>query len=140
MYCSQQGFALRNSLITIAIIIALLAVIITQLPKGYSDDVSKIGKGSNVALLLHDKNSVTSLDMMGFMDDIRYDYEGKVDFMVVNMSVSTPMERAFVQQQELNHAALILFSPDGMRLNAFASIQDSGGLRKALDETFHLKQ
>ena len=113
MYRIQQGFALRNNLITIAVILGLLMIIASTLPRGYSDDISKIGNGNNIALLIHDKNTVTSLDIMGLMDDARDEYAEIVDFMVVSIDVTTPPERAFVQQQKVRNSAIILFSTEG---------------------------
>ena len=140
MYRFQQGFALRNNLIAIAVILALLAIIASTLPKGYSDDVSQIGNGNNIALLIHDKNTVTSLDIMALMDEIRDDYAGIVDFMVVSVDVATPQERAFVQQQKVRNAAVLLFSPEGERLDVLWSVPDVDALRTSLNETFQLKQ
>jgi len=139
MYRTQQGFGLRNSLITIAIIVVSLVFVISKLPKGYSDDVSTVGKGTNVALLLHDKNTMTSLDLMGLMDEVRDDYVNQVDFIVVNIDVATPKERVFVQQQQMGNAAILLFSPAGERLKVFMDIRNVGTFRKILNDTFQLK-
>jgi len=138
MYRFQHGFALRNNLIVITVILALLMIIASTLPKGYSDDVSKIGNGNNIALLIHDKNTVTSLDIMALMDEIRSDYAGIVDFMVVSIDVTTPQERAFVQQQKVRNAAVLLFSPEGERLDVLWSVPGADAFRSRLNKTFQL--
>lgn len=138
MYNTQQGFARQSSLVTIVIMIALLAFVISKLPQGYSNDISKIGKGTNVTVLVHNKGDVSSLNTMALLDGIRNDYSGQIEFLV--MDIETPEGKIFTQQQQIYTSALVLFSPEGKRIKVLMGIKDADNLRIALEQTFHISQ
>ncbi|MCK5640764.1 MAG: hypothetical protein KAJ19_08200 [Gammaproteobacteria bacterium] len=134
MFRTQQGFASKSTLITIVVMIALLAFVVSKLPRGYSDDISKIGKGTNVVALIHDKNNAYSLNTMALLNEVRNEYSEKIKFLVVDLA--TPQGKAFSQQQEIFTSALALFSSDGERLVVLTDIEDSNMLRAALEQAF----
>ncbi|MCC6207344.1 MAG: hypothetical protein IT488_04255 [Gammaproteobacteria bacterium] len=133
---TQTGSALRSSLITLGVIVALLAVAFAMLPKGFSDDVSRIGQGSNVVVLMHNKEAVQSLDLMTLMNKVRTNYEGRIEFLAVD--IDTDAGRAFMEQQQIGGSALLLFDPDGVRRGVLISVRDEQTLRAALDNAFGL--
>ncbi len=128
----QSGFAIRSTLITLAIIGVVLAVGVMLLPRGFSDDTSKIGRGKPVAVLTHDKNTVYSQRLMELMNTVRDDYAGRVEFVVVELE--SAKDRAFLQQQRVNSAMLLLFGPDGRRRAALDNVTDERSLRAALEQ------
>lgn len=130
------GSALTSSVLTILAIILLLAFVIAKLPRGYSDDVSKIGQGANIMVLVHNKDSVHSLNLMGLMDKVRGDYKGEVEFLVVD--VATPPGRSFADKQQLNHSTLAFYGPDGQRRELLFGVENEAGLRMAIDQVFAL--
>ena len=71
MYHAHRGSAAHTTLITVFAITAFLATAFLLLPKGFSGDTSVIGKGSNVAVLAHNKDSVKSLNLMELMNQLR---------------------------------------------------------------------
>jgi hypothetical protein len=129
-------FARRGVLIAIAMAVAVLAVLITRLPRGFSDDLSRIGRGSYVAVLVHDKNSVWSHNLMALLNQVRSDYAGRVEMLVAD--VETESGRAFVQAQRLGGGSLVFFGPDGMRRGVLVGAVDESGLRRALDDASSL--
>ena len=134
MKITQTGSALRSSLLTIAAIIALLGLISTQLPKAYNDDLSRVGAGTNTAVLIHNKNGVQSLDLMSRVDQVRSDFEDHVEFLIAD--VDTDSGRRFMQAQQIGNIGLVLFSPDGTRLCVLDATLDAEALRMTLGSTF----
>lgn len=134
MKTSQTGSALRSILITIAVVIALVGFLVTQLPKGYQDDLGSIGKGTGTVVLIHNKNSARSLELMGVVDQVRSDFEGHVDFLIAE--VDTDNGRAFLQAQQVSNIGLLVFSADGQRLRFVDGPIDKDALRTALGSAF----
>lgn len=133
---SHAGSTLRSSLITIVVIVALLGIAVIMLPKGYNDDLSKIGQGANVVVLIQNKGASQSMDLINLLNHVRDDYEDRVEFLIAD--TDTRDGKAFAQQQQLDSSMLVFFAPDGTRLNVVDSNIDEAGLRMALDNTFRL--
>ena len=134
---TQTGSALRTTLITIAATIAVLAFLITRLPQGFSDDLSKIGRGSNIAVLVHNKSTVRSQNLMSLLNQVRPDYAGKVEWLVAD--IDTESGKAFVREQQVKDSILVFFGPDGTRRGVLEGAVDENGLRVALVNAFSLK-
>jgi predicted polyphosphate/ATP-dependent NAD kinase len=134
---TQTGSALRTTLITIAATIAVLAFLITRLPQGFSDDLSRIGRGANIVVLVHSKSTVRSQNLMSLLNQVRPDYAGKVEWLVAD--IETESGKAFVREQQLNDSILVFFGPDGTRRGLLEGAVDENGLRMALDTAFSLK-
>lgn len=136
MHRNETGSALRSSLITVGVIATLLVIAFLMLPKGFSDDLSRIGQDANVVVLTHNKEAVQSLDLMTLMNNIRGDYAGRIEFLAVD--IDTDAGRAFMEQQQIGGSALLLFDPDGVRRGVLISVRDEQTLRAALDNAFGL--
>lgn len=134
MKTSQTGSALRSILITLAVVVVLVSALVSLLPKGYKDDLSVIGKGVGTVVLIHNKNGVQSLNLMGVVDKVRSDYEGRVEFLIAE--VDTASGRTFMQAQQVTNVGLLFFSPDGQRLRFVDGPIDKAALRAALDSEF----
>ncbi len=130
----RSGSALRSSLITIGVIVLLLALAATLLPRGFSDDVSKIGQGANAVVLVHNKEAVLSQELMTLLNEVRSDYEPGTVFFVVD--VATPDGRRFAETQGVSDSLVLLFGPDGSRRGTIAAVRDADSLRTALDAAF----
>lgn len=134
MKTTQTGVAWRSILITIAVVIVLVGVLGTLLPRGYQDDLGRIGKGVGTVVLIHNKNGARSLELMGVVDQVRSDFEGHVDFLIAE--VDTAPGRAFMQAQQMTNVGLVFFSADGQRLRQVDGPIDKEALRAALDGAF----
>ena len=134
MKITQTGFALRSFLITLAVVIALFGLLVSLLPKGYQDDLSRIGKGVGTVVLIHNKNGAKSLELMGVVDKVRSDFAGRVDFLIAE--VDTDSGRKFMQAQQVSNIGLVFFAPDGQRLRYVDGPIDKVALRAALDSAF----
>ena len=134
MHHTQNGSAARTTLIVLAAIGAFIAVAVMLLPKGFSSDTSIIGRGSNVVVLAHNKDSVYSLNLMDIMNQVRGDYTGRIDFVVAD--ANTPRGRAFIEKQQVELGTLLLFGPDGTRRGVVNAIKNQTELRTTLDSIF----
>lgn len=131
----SSGSALSATLISIIVIVAFLIIAFMMLPKGFSSDTSIIGQGSNVVVLAHNKDSVQSLNLMEYMNKVRNDYAGKVEFVVAD--ANTPQGSAFIDSQKIVQlGTLLLFAADGKRLQVVGNINSQSGLRSVLDATY----
>jgi len=131
MTYGQTGSAkLTNFAIIIAICVILFVAAIL-LPKGFSDDLTIIGKGSVAVVLTHDKNSMNGIEMMDLLNKVRSDYKGEVEFLVVD--VNTLKGQTFMQQQRVGAIVLVLFDPDGTRGDMIGGDIGEQELRSAFD-------
>ena len=130
--------SLRYSLLTVAAILAGLAFAAAMLPRGFSDDLSRIGGGANVAVLVHNRNSAQSLELMSLVNAVRSDYAGKAEFLVAD--IDSDSGKAFVREQRPGDSILVFFGPKGTRRGAINRIKDEKELRQALDAAFGLRQ
>ena len=135
MTYSQAGIVSRATLYIILGASVFLAAAFMLLPKGFSDDASKIGQGKSAVVLVHDKSSMRSLDIMTMLNKVRGDYASKIDFIVVN--ISSKEGQLFRQQQNVNAFALIFFNPKGARLGLLVNNMDESKLRLELDKISH---
>jgi hypothetical protein len=136
MTSTQVGLARYTRLIVIFTICAILVAVVMLLPKGFSDDMSKIGQGTNVVVLTHNKNSVQSMELMELLNTVRSDYEEMVEFLVVD--IDTREGQAFIRREGVSFGAsvLVLFDGDGARKGILAGSVSEKELRSALDGIF----
>lgn len=132
MIYNQAGSASRTTLLILLGVGAFLAAAIMLLPKGFSNDVSKIGQGVASVVMVHDKNSMRSLDLMTLLGNVRSDYSDTVEFIVVD-EISREGQ-IFQQQQNVGAINLIFFSANGVRQGTFNNSKSEVELRSALDK------
>jgi len=131
MIYTQNGFARLTNLVILLTVCVILVAAIMLLPKGFSDDLSKIGQGSVVLVLTHDKDTVGGMLAMELLNTVRSDYEGLVDFLAVD--VNTSQGHAFTRQQGVGSVVLVLFGPDGSRLDVLSAGISEKELRSVLN-------
>jgi hypothetical protein len=133
---AEKGSALRSTLITVAIVVFALAFAATLLPRGFSDDLSRIGQGRPAVVLIHDKEAVASMELMTMLNDIRSDYEDRLEFLAID--VVTEDGRRFAQSQGLGSSLLVLFDGTGNRVGIVDGIRDPAVLRSTLERQLGL--
>jgi len=97
--------------IVIGLLLVLVAIVMMNLPRGFSDDLSRIGKGKAAVVLVRDKNAVQSFDLMEVMNGIRDKYAGRVEFLLTDFD--TPEGRAFITANNAARVTLVLFDVSG---------------------------
>ena len=112
----------------------LITFAVWQLPRGYDADLSRIGHGSNVAVLVHDRNGVESLTLMQSVDGIRSHYRGRVIFLIADLQ--SDEGRAFAARERVGAGTLVLFGPDGTRRAELAGRHSTAQLDAAMHDAF----
>lgn len=112
----------------------LLGVFVWTLPRGYSVDLSLIGKGNNVAVLVHDQGMMGSEQLMRAVSNLRSQYEPQITFIVAD--INTPSGRAFADAHDVQSTTLLLFGASGDKLATLYGPQDEAKLRVSLDQLF----
>jgi hypothetical protein len=106
------------------------AVIAMNLPRGYSDDLSRIGKGKVAVVLVRDKNAVQSFDLMEVMDAVRGKYDGQVEFLLTDSD--TPEGRAFITDKGAARVTLVVLDGNGKTLDVLSPPQTAAGVQQAI--------
>ncbi len=122
-------------LLTAVVLLGVAAIAVSILPRGFSQDISLIGKGDNIVVLFKDSFSVSGQENMDAMSAIRDEYEGRVTFIVADENVE--QGKRFTGLYGVDSVALVFFAPDGKRLNIFHGAQDKESLRKIINTEFH---
>jgi hypothetical protein len=116
--------------IVIGLLLLLAAIVVMNLPKGYSDDLSRIGKGKPAVVLVRDKSAVQSFELMNSLNGIRDQYAGQVEFLLTDFD--TPEGRAFMKANNAARASLVLFDASGKPVNILHAPQTAGTLRQQI--------
>jgi len=122
--------------VSIVLIIVGLGFGVKMLPSGYSEDLSVIGSGKNVVVLVHNKEGVRSLNLMNQVDAIRDNYNGRIEFRIAESG--TPKGAEFVQRNMVGDAMLVLFQGDGTTVGKLIIRDSPEELAKTLEQTFGL--
>jgi len=128
---SRTGRPRWANRIAILVVCLVLVFAVLLLPKGFSDDLSKIGQGLPVVVLMHDKNSVKSLALMELLNKIRSDYAGKIEFLAVD--IDSQEGQVFSRRQAVGAITLLLFDAHGVRRAVLDQSADENLLRSVLD-------
>ncbi|MDZ7593875.1 MAG: hypothetical protein U0932_04420 [Thiobacillus sp.] len=136
MSTGKPGSRPWSKWMTLMLLLATGLFVIKQLPSGYSSDLDRIGQGRNTVVLIHDKMSANTLHVMEAVDAIRGDYADDIEFLVAD--VNTPESAAFIRQQNVNGATILMFAADGRRLQVLHGVLSIEALRMAIKEAFQL--
>lgn len=101
------------------------------LPSGYSDDLSRIGKGQAAIVLVRDNQTVQSHDLLAVMDGIRDHYTGKVEFMLIDHN--TPQGSGFMATHNAQRTELVLLDAQGNFVKIVRAPQTEESLSQELD-------
>jgi hypothetical protein len=116
--------------IVIGLLLLLVPIVVMNLPKGYSDDLSRIGKGKPAVVLVRDKAAVQSFELMNLLNGIRGQYDGQVEFLLTDFD--TPEGRAFMKANNAARASLVLFDAGGKPVNILYAPQTAGTLQQQI--------
>lgn len=121
-------------LLTAVVLLGVGAIAIWLLPRGYSQDISVIGKGSKVLVLLQEPFTVDSQENLDAMNALRAEFEGRVKFIVADKKVE--QGKKFTQLYGVASTAFVFFAPDGDKLAVLYGTQNVDTLRKNINSTF----
>ena len=123
--------------IAVAVIIMVVAIAVMNLPRGYSDDLSRIGKGKPAIVLVRDKNVVQSFDLLQILDGIRSDYSGRIDFLLTDSN--TPEGSAFMSANNAPKVTLVLMDAGGKTAKILYPPQTAENVRQEISNSLGIK-
>jgi hypothetical protein len=94
-----------------AFFVVLAAVAVMNLPRGFSDDLSLIGKGKPAIVFIRDKNAVQTFGLLEVMNSIRDQYAGQVEFLLTDFD--TRQGRAFIAANGAARVTMVLLDAEG---------------------------
>jgi hypothetical protein len=112
------------------LLILLVATVAMNLPRGFSDDLSRIGKGKAAVVFVRDKNAVESMGMINLLGDIRSQYAGRVEFLLTDYD--TPEGRAFIATNHAAPVTLVLFDAGGKQVKILTAPQTAASLQQEI--------
>lgn len=133
---SSKKNALLIKVFIALFVVGMLWLGISNLPSGYSRDLSQIGKGKNVAVLVHDHNLMGSVQMMEALNKVRPDYAATVEFVVADLT--TVEAQTFATTYDVSSVTLVFFGPDGTQRGSVKGSEDLNTLRGGLNQAFNL--
>jgi hypothetical protein len=108
-----------------------------NLPRGYSDDLTRIGKGHAAVVLIRDKNAVASFDLIQVLDGLRDKYAGRVEFLLTDFD--TPEGRAFIAANKVAPVTMVLFDASGNPVKVLHAPQTSGNVQQEISDALGVK-
>jgi hypothetical protein len=112
------------------ILLMFATAVAMNLPRGYSDDLSRIGKGKAAVVLVRDKNAVQSFDLMEVMNGVRDQYAGRVEFLLTDFN--TPEGRAFIAAKGGARVTLVVLDANGKMTNVLYPPQTTESVEQAI--------
>lgn len=125
---SPHARKIKWAIVVFFVLLAIVAVM--NLPRGYSDDLSRIGKGKVAIVLIRDKNAVQALDLMEVMNEIRSQYDGQVEFLLTDFD--TAEGRAFMAATGAVRVTLVLFDVQGKLANVLYPPQTAESVQREI--------
>ncbi len=116
--------------IVIALLLGVAAYVVMNLPRGFSDDLSRIGKGKPALVLVRDKNVTQSFDLMDVMNSVRSQYAGKVEFLLTDFD--TNQGRTFVQANNAARATIVMLDGNGNLIKVLGAPQTAQSLQQEI--------
>jgi hypothetical protein len=127
----DQSGSLKIKFVLAVLSLLLVATVIMNLPRGYSDDLTRIGKGKAAVVLIRDKSAVQSFDLMEVMNGIRDHYSDKAEFLLTDFN--TPEGRAFMTANDATKVTVVVFDANGNKLNVLYPPQTVASMQQAID-------
>lgn len=112
------------------LLVLAVATVAMNLPRGFSDDLTRIGKGKPTVVFVRDKNAVESMGMINLLGDIRSKFAGQVEFLLTDYD--TPQGRAFISTSHAAPITLVLFDAGGKQLKILTAPQTAASLEKEI--------
>jgi hypothetical protein len=126
----SSGSGRKIKWVVFALLILAVATVAMNLPRGFSDDLSRIGKGKPTVVFVRDKNAVESMGLINLLGDIRSQYAGRVEFLLTDYD--TPEGRAFIATSHAAPITLVLFDAGGKQVKILTAPQTAASLEQAI--------
>ena len=121
----------KTKWIVVLLLLLVVAVLVMKLPRGFNDDLTRIGKGKAAVVLVRDKSAVQSFDLMEVMNGIRDQYSDKAEFLLTDFN--TPEGRAFMTANGAAKVTVVVFDASGNKVNVLFPPQTAESMQQAID-------
>lgn len=121
----------KGKWIAAAVLLLSAALIVLNLPHGYSDDLSRIGNGKPALVLVRDKSAVQSFDLLEVMDSVRERNAGQVEFLLTDFDSSEGS--ALIATRGAARGTLDVFDAQGKLQEVLSSPQTAASVQQAID-------
>jgi len=122
--------------LAVVFFVVLAAVAVMNLPRGFSDDLSLVGKGKPSIVFIRDKNAVQTFGILEAMNGIRDQYAGKVEFLLTDSN--TRPGQAFMAANEAPNVTLVLLDATGKKVKVIFPPQTAESLQQEIDDSFRV--
>ena len=126
---------LWSKLLTIVVLAGVAVIAVSLLPRGYSQDISLIGKGDKVVVLFQEPFTVDGQENIDAMNEIRSEFDGRVKFIVADKKVE--QGKKFTDLYGVDSTAFVFFAPNGEKINTIYGRQIPDSLRKHINQAFN---
>lgn len=130
------GRARKIKWAVVVLLLLLVATVVMNLPRGFSDDLTRIGKGKAAVVLVRDKTAVQSFDLMEVMNGIRDQYAGQVEFLLTDFN--TPEGRAFITANSAERVTVVVFDANGKKVNVLYPPQTAESVQQAIADALQV--
>ena len=133
-----QSGALKIKWVLAILALLMVATVVMNLPRGFSDDLTRIGKGKAAVVLVRDKNATQSFDLMEALNGIRDQYSDKAEFLLTDFN--TPEGRAFMTTNGAAKVTVVVFDANGNKVNVIYPPQTAESMRQAIEAALRVTQ
>jgi hypothetical protein len=116
--------------VVFGLLILAVVTVAMNLPRGFSDDLSRIGKGKPAVVLVRDQNAVESMGLINLLGEVRGKYAGQVEFLLTDYDTS--QGRAFIASSHAAPITLVLFDASGKQIKILTTPLTAASLEQAI--------
>lgn len=115
---------------SVAVTVALIGVAVMLLPRGFDTDLSRIGAGVPVVVLVHDNGSSASLALMEMLEQLRDEYS-HAHYVIAD--VNTPEGQGFARAHGYVPATLLVYDSRGKLVSNQHAPAETSAVRTAIE-------
>jgi hypothetical protein len=118
---------------SLAALVGLTYLLTTVALQPIGNDLSVIGKGKPVLVLVYENYSPTGGDALNRLSQVKNDYDSRLDFVVADLGV--PEGRAFANRHQMVNGQAMFITQDSQPLWIRSIPADEQALRSHLDSS-----
>lgn len=127
----------KTKWVVLGLILVMAVIAVMILPRGYSDDLTRTGKGVPSIVLIRDKNAVQSFDLLTVMDSLRDQYAGKVEFLLTDYG--TTETTMFMEAHHAPKVTLVMLDANGKLVKVLYPTQTVASVEQEIADGFGVK-
>lgn len=125
---------LWSKLLTVGVLLGVAVFAVSLLPRGYSQDISLIGKGDRIVVLFQEPFTVDGQTNVDTMNALRDEYDGRVKFVLADKKVE--QGKKFGEKYDVNSTAFVFFAPTGEKISVLYGSHNADALRKNINQIY----